>query len=87
MRFSYYPETDSLYIELNPEVRANAPAYKEGEHGHQVVVSNEMVVDLDASGKPVKIDIHSFASELFDLKKLEAEGPIFGLMPIGNADK
>ena len=78
MRFDYYPETDSLYIELNP-------GRKRPEHGRgtQVVVGEghrELVIDVDGHGVPVGIDIHSFASEVVDITKLEAEGPIFGLV-------
>jgi len=78
LRFDYYPETDSLYIELNP-------GRKRPEHGRgtQVVVGEghrELVIDVDGHGVPVGIDIHSFASEIVDISKLEAEGPIFGLV-------
>ena len=85
MRFDYYPETDSLYIELNP-------GRHRPEHGHgsQVVVGEghrELVIDLDADGVPVGLDIHSFASEIVDITKLEAEGPIFGLVRAGDPEK
>ena len=43
-----------------------------------------MVVDVDGDGVPVGIDIHSFASEIVDITKLEAEGPVFGLARTGN---
>lgn len=77
MRFDYYPDTDSLYIELNP-------TRKRPDHGHgsQEVVGwggRDIVIDVDADGVPVGIDIHSFASEIVDITKLEAEGPVFGL--------
>jgi hypothetical protein len=39
-----------------------------------------MVVDVDADGVPVGIDIYQDASKIVDLSKLEAEGPIFGLI-------
>lgn len=76
MRFEYYPETDSLYIELNPG-REKKPG-----GGQQVVGWGErdIVIDLDADGQPVGIDIDSFASQIVDLSKLEVEGPIFGLV-------
>lgn len=82
MKFDYYPETDSLYIKLNP-------GRKRPEHGRgrQVVVgegNRELVVDVDSDGVPVGIDIHSFASEIVDITKLEAEGPVFGLARAGN---
>jgi len=77
LRFDYYPDTDSLYIELNPG--GDRP-----EHGHstQVVVGEgdrELVIDVDANGVPVGIDIYSFASQIVDITKLEIEGPIFGM--------
>jgi uncharacterized protein YuzE len=82
LRFDYYPETDSLYIELNPTRKR-----PENGHGTQIVVGEgdrELVIDVDAAGVPVGIDIHSFASEIVDLTKLEAEGPIFGLVRTGS---
>lgn len=75
MRFEYYPDTDSLYIELNPG-RKSQPG------GGQEVVgwgSRDIVIDVDGDGTPVGIDIDSFASEIVDLSKLEVEGPVFGL--------
>lgn len=78
MRFSYYPDTDSLYIELVPKEKREIKG-----PGRQVVVSEEMVVDLDSEGRPVGIDLYQYASKLADLSKLEAEGPIFGLIPSG----
>ena len=76
MKFDYYPETDSLYIELNPG-RARKPG------GTQQVVGwgeHDIVIDVDDDGVPVGIDIDSFASQIVDITKLEAEGPIFGLI-------
>ena len=76
MKFDYYPDTDSLYIELNPGRERKAGGSQEvvgwGEH--------DIVIDLDGDGTPVGIDIDSFASRLVDLTKLEAEGPVFGLV-------
>lgn len=46
MKLSYYPETDSLYIDLNSSAGADAQEIVDG-----------MVVDLDADGRPVGIDI------------------------------
>src|SRR5215210_6934773 len=77
LRFEYYPDTGSLYIELNPG-RKRKPG------GTQEVVgwgSRDIVIDVD--GVPVGIDIDSFASEIVDLNKLEAEGPVFGLARVG----
>jgi uncharacterized protein YuzE len=82
MRFSYYPETDSLWVDLRP-----------GEAGERrpvctVVISEDMNVDVDPeTGLPVSIDVYQNASKVFDLSRLEAEGPIFGLVPVGEPDK
>jgi uncharacterized protein YuzE len=79
LRFEYYPDTDSLYIELNP-------GRKRKTGGSQEVVgqgNRDIVIDADGDGVPVGIDIDSFASEIVDLTKLEAEGPIFGLARVG----
>ncbi len=73
MRFSYYPDTDSLYVELKPG--------HERIGGRTVVVSDEMNVNVDEDGTPVGIEIYQYASRIADLSRLEAEGPIFGLVP------
>lgn len=76
MRFEYYPDTDSLYIRAEP-----GRELKPG--GTQEVVGwgdRDIVIDVDGDGVPVGIDIDSFASEIMDITKLEAEGPIFGLV-------
>lgn len=65
MKIKYYPETDSLYIELMPLEDREVSG-----RGSQVVVSNEMVVDLDSEGRPVGIDLHQDAAELVDLRRL-----------------
>ncbi|HJQ30447.1 MAG TPA: DUF2283 domain-containing protein [Rubrobacter sp.] len=83
MKFDYYPETDSLYIELNPG-RERKPG------GTQQVVGwgeHDIVIDVDDDGVPVGIDIHSFASQIVDITKLEAEGPIFGLIRSGGSER
>lgn len=59
MKLHYYPETDSLYIEL----RAGAGAETRE-------VSSGVNVDLDASGNIVGIDIDQASSHL-DLTTLE----------------
>ncbi|MCL5999035.1 MAG: DUF2283 domain-containing protein [Chloroflexi bacterium] len=59
MKFSYYPETDSLYIELVERPGADARE-----------VADNMVVDLDEAGQVVGIDIQH-ASELVDLARLD----------------
>ena len=45
------------------------------------------MIDVDGEGMPVGIDIQSFASRILDLTKLEAEGPIFGLVRRGDSDR
>jgi len=58
MRLSYYPETDSLYIDL-----AERPSAESKE------VSEGIVLDYDADGNLVGIDIDN-ASKKLELKKL-----------------
>jgi uncharacterized protein YuzE len=59
MKLHYYPETDSLYIELKPEPGAEAREVADG-----------FVVDLDAKGKAVGFDIDQ-ASTRLDVSTLE----------------
>jgi uncharacterized protein YuzE len=59
MKLHYYPETDSLYIELK-----SAPGFE----ARQIVEG--LVVDLDAKGDVVGFDI-DHASRKFDLSKIE----------------
>ena len=58
MRIQYYPETDSLYIDLSSKESAESREISEG-----------VVVDFDAEGNLVGIDIDN-ASKKLDLKKL-----------------
>jgi uncharacterized protein YuzE len=58
MKINYYPETDSLYIDLSQKVSADS---KE--------ISSGVVVDYDAEGSIVGIDIDN-ASKKLDLKEL-----------------
>jgi uncharacterized protein YuzE len=58
MKFSYYPETDSLYIELST---------REGADVREV--SDNVLIDIDAEGQIVGIDIQH-ASEVVDLSRL-----------------
>jgi uncharacterized protein YuzE len=60
MKLHYYPETDSLYIDLNSRPSADSREIAEG-----------LVVDFDAQGDIVGIDIDRAAQKL-DLKTLEA---------------
>jgi len=59
MKLHYYPETDSLYIEL-----ASTP----GAEAREIV--DGLVVDLDANGNVVGLDI-DHASRKLDLSKVE----------------
>ena len=59
MKLHYYPETDSLYIELTSAPGAEAREIVEG-----------LVVDLDADGNVVGLDI-DHASRKLDLTKVE----------------
>jgi uncharacterized protein YuzE len=58
MKLNYYPDTDSLYIDLSEK-----PSIKSLE------VSEGIVLDYDASGNLVGIDIDN-ASKKVDLKEL-----------------
>jgi len=59
MKLHYYPETDSLYIELKGETSAETRE-----------ISSGVNVDLDAAGGLVGFDI-DHASERLDLSTLE----------------
>lgn len=59
MKLHYYPETDSLYIELKTTPGAETREVADG-----------LVVDLDADGNVVGFDI-DHASRKLDLSKVE----------------
>ena len=59
MRFHYYPETDSLYIELRDDPSVDSQEVKPG-----------VVLDFDAAGNLVGIDIEH-ASQAANLSSLE----------------
>ena len=59
MKLHYYPETDSLYIELKPEASVDS-----------LEISDGIVLDVDAAGNPVGIDIDG-ASRRLDLTSVE----------------
>ena len=61
MKLHYYPETDSLYVEL-----------KAGPGAETREVSDGLNVDLDADGEVVGFDL-DHASRRFDLTTLETE--------------
>lgn len=58
MRLNYYPETDSLYINLSEQPSAESQEISEG-----------ILLDYDAEGKLVGIDIDN-ASNKVDMEKL-----------------
>jgi uncharacterized protein YuzE len=61
MKLHYYPETDSLYIDL-----AAAPSADSRE------ISEDLVVDYDDKGRIVGLDIQH-ASERMDLSRVDME--------------
>jgi uncharacterized protein YuzE len=61
MKLFYDPDTDSLYIDLNARPGADAREIADG-----------LVVDFDAEGRPVGIDIQH-ASRNLDLSTLETQ--------------
>jgi uncharacterized protein YuzE len=62
MKLHYYPETDSLYIELKPTPGTEAREIVDG-----------LLVDFDAEGGVVGLDIDQ-ASKKFDLSVVEVVG-------------
>jgi len=58
MRLNYYPETDSLYIDLSEQASAESREISEG-----------IILDYDADGRLVGIDIDN-ASNKVEMKKL-----------------
>lgn len=58
MKINYYPETDSLYIDLSSRSSVDS-----------VEVSEGVVIDYDAEGQIVGIDIDNAKSKL-DLQEL-----------------
>lgn len=58
MKISYYPDTDSLYIDLSEQPSTESREVSEG-----------IVLDYDAQGRLVGIDIDN-ASKKVELKKL-----------------
>jgi len=68
MKLFYDPDTDSLYIDLNASPGVDAREIADG-----------LVVDFDAEGRPVGIDIQH-ASRNLDLSTLETQAlPAFNV--------
>jgi len=61
MKFHYYPETDSLYIDLSDKTSVDSREVAPG-----------VVLDFGADGNLVSIDI-DHASKIVNLSRLEAE--------------
>ncbi len=61
MKFHYYSDTDSLYIDLSEKVSAASQEVAPG-----------VVLDFDSEGHLVGIDI-DHASQIVNLSRLEAE--------------
>lgn len=61
MEFNYFPETDSLYIDLSEK-----PSVDSQE------VANGVVIDFDEKGTIVGIDI-DHASKIVNLRRIESE--------------
>ena len=61
MKFHYYPETDSLYVDLTDKKSADSREVVPG-----------VVMDFDANGQLVGVDI-DHASKIVDLSRLEAD--------------
>ena len=65
MRFNYYQETDSLYIDLSEKTSVNS-----------IEVSPDVVIDYEEAGNIVGIDIDN-ASRIINLSSLDiAELPV-----------
>jgi uncharacterized protein YuzE len=58
MKLKYYPDTDSLYIDLSGKVSADSKEISEG-----------VILDYDVNGNIVGIDIDN-ASKKVDMKEL-----------------
>ena len=63
MKFQYYPETDSLYVE-----------FKAGPGAETREVLDGLNVDLDVNGSVLGFDI-DHAAKRFDLSTLETKPP------------
>lgn len=68
MKLLYYPDTDSLYIDLNAKPGTDV-----------LEIADSLVVDLDEEGNPVGIDIQHSSRHL-DLSTLETQAlPLQGI--------
>ena len=74
MKFLYYPETDSLYIELS-----ETPSVDSQE------VTPDVVLDFDAEKNLVGIDL-DHASKFVNLSRLEANSLPIQTLVLANSD-
>jgi uncharacterized protein YuzE len=74
MKFFYYPETDSLYIELS-----ETPSVDSQE------VTPDVVLDFDAEKNLVGIDL-DHASKFVNLSRLEANSLPIQTLALANSD-
>lgn len=70
MKFNYYPDTDSLYIDLSEKESAES---REIAHG--------VIVDFDNEGNIVGLDIDN-ASSVVNLRTLETQSLPFGKLSV-----
>mgnify|MGYP006278389719 CR=1 FL=1 len=64
MKIQYFPDTDSLYIELADRVSSSSEA-----------ISDNLIVDFDAVGKPVGVTLEHY-SQINDSRTIETLLPI-----------
>jgi uncharacterized protein YuzE len=76
MKLNYYPDTDSLYINLSEKPGADA-----------VEISEHVVVEVDETGVPVGIDIDANASKVVDLSRLDLSGIALGNLALTSDPK
>jgi uncharacterized protein YuzE len=72
MKFHYYPDTDSLYIDLSERTSVDSREVAAG-----------VVLDFDADGNLVGIDIDR-ASKIVNLSRLEAESLPINTLSLAN---
>jgi uncharacterized protein YuzE len=64
MKIRYFPDTDTLYIELSDRLSSSSEA-----------VSDNLIVDFDALGKPVGVTLERY-SQISDSSTIETLLPI-----------
>ena len=73
MKFQYYPETDTLYIDLSEKTSSDSREVAPG-----------VVLDFDSEGRLVGIDI-DHASQIANLTSIEAESLPIGRLSFTKA--